>query len=104
MGLGKGNARPFVDEKTQLIFYEDCMNIETLRSFLLWCSIINYAILIVWFLVFTTAHDFVYRLHGKWFRLSIDRFDELNYEAMAIYKIGVLLLNVVPLIALWIAL
>lgn len=78
------------------------MNNETIRSFLLWCAIINYAILLVWFAAFVAAHDFIYRLHGKWFRLSKEQFDALNYGGMAIYKIGVLLLNVVPLIGLWI--
>ncbi len=78
------------------------MNIETIKNLLLACSIINYAILIIWFLVFSLRHDFIYRLHGRWFRLSAERFDALNYGAMAIFKIGVLLLNVVPLIALWI--
>lgn len=78
------------------------MNIEFLRSVLLWCSVINYGILIIWFVVFIAAHDFIYRLHGKWFRLSKEQFDAINYGGMAIYKIGVLLLNVVPLIALWI--
>jgi hypothetical protein len=28
------------------------MNIETIRRVLLWCTIINYGILLVWFLVF----------------------------------------------------
>ena len=78
------------------------MNIEMIRSFLLWCSIINYGLLIVWFLVFILAHDFIYRLHGKWFRLSAEHFDVMHYTGMAIFKIGVLLFNVVPLIALWI--
>lgn len=76
------------------------MNIEMLRGFLLWCAIINYGILLIWFLLFAKAHDFVYNLHGKWFRLSKERFDALNYGGMAIYKIGVLLFNVVPSIAL----
>lgn len=79
------------------------MNVETIRNALLWCSIINYGILIVWFLVFVAAHNFIYRLHGRWFRLSKEQFDALNYGGMAVYKIGVLLLNVVPLIALWIS-
>lgn len=78
------------------------MNIAALRSFLLWCSIINYILLIIWFVAFITAHDFIYNLHSKWFRLSNEQFDAINYGGMAIYKIGVLLLNVVPLIALWI--
>lgn len=78
------------------------MKIETIRSMLLWCAVINYGILLVWFLAFTAAHDFIYRLHEKWFRLSVERFDALHYLGMSIYKIGVLLLNIVPLIALWI--
>lgn len=65
------------------------MKLETIRNFLLWCSIVNYGILLVWFLSFRAAHDFIYRLHGRWFRLSPERFDWLNYGAMAIYKIGV---------------
>lgn len=78
------------------------MNITTLRNFLLWCSAINYTILIVWFLLFIMAHEFLYRLHSKWFHLSEGQFDSIHYGGMAIFKIGVLLLNVVPLIALWI--
>ncbi len=79
------------------------MNLEAIRSFLLWCAIINYGLLLVWFLVFVAARDFVYRLHGRWFRLSVEQFDTLHYGGMVVFKIGVLLLNVVPLIALWIA-
>jgi hypothetical protein len=48
------------------------MSIETLRSFLLACTVINYAILMVWFLAFMMAHDTLHRLHSRWFRLSAD--------------------------------
>ena len=78
------------------------MNISTLQSALLWCAIINYILLIVWFLAFLLAHDFIYRLHSRWFRLSVEAFDAIMYGSLAVYKLGVLLLNVVPLIALWI--
>ena len=76
------------------------MSLEFVRSFLLWCTIINYGILLVWFLFFMFAHDFMYRMHGRWFRLSPGQFDVLHYGAMAVFKIGVLILNVVPLIVL----
>ena len=33
------------------------MNIEFTRSFLLWCTVLNYGILLVWFLGFAIAHD-----------------------------------------------
>ena len=79
------------------------MSVELLRKSLLWCAIINYVILLIWFIVFVVAHDFVRELHTRFFRLSPNEFDALNYLGMAIYKIGVLLFNVVPCIVLCIA-
>ena len=76
------------------------MSIELTRRFLLWCTIINYATLLVWFLVFTLAHDWLRRFHGRWFRVSDEQFDALHYLGMAIYKIGILLFNLVPFIVL----
>ncbi|MDZ4048420.1 MAG: hypothetical protein U1E00_08845 [Pseudoxanthomonas sp.] len=75
------------------------MDLATLQTFLAWCAGINYALLLVWFGVFTLAHDGVYRMHARWFRLSPERFDELNYAGVAIYKIGIMLFCVVPLVA-----
>jgi hypothetical protein len=66
----------------------------------LWCTVINYGVLIWWFLAFTLAHDWLRRLHNRWFRLSAEQFDAIHYGGMAIYKIGVLLFNLVPYIAL----
>ena len=76
---------------------------STLRDVLGWSLIVNYGILLVWFVMFSLAHDTVYRLHTRWFRLSRETFDALNYGGMAVYKIGVLLLNVAPLLALLIS-
>lgn len=76
------------------------MSIEITRSFLLWCTIINYAILLLWFLVFVIARDWMRRLHGRWFRLSDEQFDALHYLGMSVYKIGILLFNLVPFIVI----
>jgi len=76
------------------------MSIETARDFFLWCTVINYGIVLAWFAVFTFAHDWMYRLHSRWFRIPAERFDTIHYAGMAIYKIGVLLLNLVPYVAL----
>lgn len=70
------------------------------RQFLLYCTLINYLILLIWFAAFRFAHDTLYRLHSRWFRIPVERFDALHYGGMAVYKIGVLLLNLAPLIAL----
>lgn len=76
------------------------MSIDLMRSFLLWCTVINYGILLAWFLVFVFAHDCIQRIHGRWFRLSDDQFDALHYAGMAVLKIGIILLNLVPFVAL----
>ncbi len=44
------------------------MSIELARKFLLWCTVVNYGVLLLWFLVFMVAHDSIRRLHGRWFR------------------------------------
>jgi len=78
------------------------MSIEVARQALLWCSVINYAMLLLWFVIFVFAHDAFYRLHLRWFQLSVDQFDLINYVLMAVYKLGIVLLNIVPCIALYI--
>jgi uncharacterized protein DUF6868 len=76
------------------------MTIEAVRRVLLWCSVINYGVLLVWFLFFMLAHDWMYQFHGRWFRLSVEQFDMLHYAGMSVYKLGIILLNLVPYIAL----
>jgi len=76
------------------------MSIETTRDMLLWCTVMNYAVLLVWFLLFSVVHDWIYRLHTRWFRLTAAQFDALHYGGMAIYKVRILLFNLVPYVAL----
>ena len=78
------------------------MTTNEIRDALLWCTGINYAVLVVWFCVFVFAHDWMYRIHGRWFKFSLETFDAIHYAGLAVYKIGIILLNLVPLIALYI--
>ena len=75
------------------------MEIGTLRDVLLWSLVVNYAVLFVWFGAFVFAHEWMFRMHTRWFQLSRQSFDAIHYGGMAFYKIGILLLNLVPLIA-----
>lgn len=43
---------------------EDRMNIKVMRTLLLWCTMINYEVLMVWFLAFVRVHDRLHRVHG----------------------------------------
>ena len=76
------------------------MTIDLARDVLLWCFIINIGILLWWFLFFSLAHDWVYQFHGKWFKLSVEKFDTIHYAAMAFYKICIFVFNIVPYLAL----
>lgn len=76
------------------------MDIEILRSTLGWCTVINFGLLIWWALFILLAHDLVYRLHSRWFKLSVEQFDVIHYTGMAFFKIMVLLFNLAPYIAL----
>jgi hypothetical protein len=76
------------------------MNLAVARDVLMWCTVINYGVLLCWFLVFVFAHDWMLQLHGRWFRIPVEQIDTIHYAAMAVYKIGILLLNLVPYVAL----
>ncbi len=76
------------------------MSIEQIQEFLGWCTVINFGILIFWWLMFMLAHDFVYRLHSKWFKIGVPEFDAIHYKAIAFYKLSIILFNLVPYIAL----
>ncbi len=76
------------------------MTLETIRNVLAWCLVMNLGLLLWWLLFFTLAHDWTYRFHSKWFNLSVDKFDAIHYGGIALFKIGVLLFNLVPYLAL----
>lgn len=77
------------------------MNPDIIKALLLYSLAFNYVMLLIWFGVFSFAHDWLYRLHSRWFRISIESFDMLHYASMAFYKVGLIFLNVAPLVALW---
>jgi len=76
------------------------MTFELIKSILLWCLIINFGILALWFLMFRFAHDWMFAVHGRWFQMTQGQFDAAHYAAMAFYKTGIILLNLVPYLAL----
>ena len=76
------------------------MTIEIIRDVLAWCAVINIGLLLWWVLFLTLAHDFVYRFHGKWFKLPVERFDAIHYTGIVFFKICIFLFNIVPYFAL----
>lgn len=76
------------------------MSTEVTRNFFLWCTVINYGLLLMWFLFFLFAHDWMQRLHYRWFHLSADQFNALNYGLMMLFEIGIILFNLIPFVVL----
>jgi hypothetical protein len=76
------------------------MTLETIRAALAWCTVINLGILVFWWAFFTLAHDWMYRFHGKWIKVSEETFDTIHFAGMALYKIGILLFSLGPYLAM----
>jgi hypothetical protein len=75
------------------------MTVETLRGALLWCGILNYAALVVWSALTVLAPRLVH-LPCRWYRLSAEQIDAINYGGLLLFKLGIFLFNLVPYIAL----
>jgi hypothetical protein len=76
------------------------MTIQLFQTFIGWCAVINYGLLLFWAAIFILVHDRVYRLHSQWFDLTKERFDALHYLLMGVYKILVLVFFVIPYFAI----
>jgi len=71
-----------------------------MMSFLAWCTLINYSVLLIWFFVFSLGHDWLHLMHGKWFDLTEQQFDLINYCGMGLFKLCILVFNLAPYVAL----
>ncbi len=76
---------------------------ELLVDVLGWCLAMNITFMAIWFFFFVVAHDFMFRMHRKLFRFSVESFDTIHYVGFMIYKLLVILLILVPYLALRIA-
>jgi len=76
------------------------MVIATLKTFFMWCTIINGGLLIVSAIMCTFLGDLVYPIHSKWFSISREAFNVAIYSFIGLYKILIIIFNLVPWIAL----
>lgn len=76
------------------------MDIQTLTTFFMWCTIINGALLSLWITMFMFAPDLVYRTQSKWFPIPRETYNLVMYSFLGLFKIFFLVFNVVPYVAL----
>lgn len=76
------------------------MDAQVLTAFFMWCTVLNAGLLMLTFLMTVIAGDFVYAMHSRFFSMPRETFNVVLYSFFGIYKLLVLVFNVVPWIAL----
>jgi hypothetical protein len=76
------------------------MDIRTLTSFFMWCTILNAGIYVYMATVCVLAPDFIYRMQARWFPISREAWDVSIYAFLGLYKVVFVVFNLVPWVAL----
>ena len=76
------------------------MDIQTLTSFFMWCTIINLCVYLVWVTFLIILPDFVYNIQSRFFPISRETFNTVIYSFLGAFKIFFLVFNVTPYVAL----
>ncbi|MDO8825075.1 DUF6868 family protein [Methylophaga sp.] len=76
------------------------MTLENITFVLGWAAVLNFSLLIVWFIVYASSADKIYQLHSRWFNISREQFSQLHYCGMMFYKLAIFLFLLTPYIGL----
>ena len=76
------------------------MSIESLKDFFLWCTIINFGLLMFSFIFVVFFRGLVFRMHQKLFKVPEEKISLAYYCFMGFYKILVFVFNLIPYVAL----
>lgn len=76
------------------------MTLDTLRSFLMWCTLINGGLLVFSVIVTAVALDWAYAVHRRLYPVSREAFNIAVYAGLGLYKVLWIVLNLVPYVAL----
>ncbi len=71
-----------------------------LRSFLLWCLIINLGVLVVWALLVACLRGMIQSWSRLWFRVSPEQIELVNFAGIVFFEVLILVFNAVPYVAL----
>jgi len=73
---------------------------EIVARVLIRCFFAGAIFLLIWFLLFLSAHDWIYGIHSRWFDITKQQFGMVHYFGMAMTKIFILLAFLMPYIFL----
>ena len=76
------------------------MAIQTLTTFFMWCTILNFALLLLSSLICICAGGWVYQIHSKFFSIPREAFNVAIYSFLGLYKVLIFVFSLIPYIAL----
>ena len=76
------------------------MDIGTVRAFFMWCTVLNVGMLIFTFVITAFGGDWVYKMHSKLYPMPRETFNVVIYAFMGVYKVLVIMFNLIPYLAL----
>lgn len=76
------------------------MNIESLTSFFMWCTIINGSVFILWVALSALAPNLIYRMQTAIFPLPRETYNVVIYSAITFFKLVLIFFSIVPYVAL----
>ena len=76
------------------------MDIETLTTFFMWCTIISGGMFVFSVILCMSLKDIIARMHGKMFGLSPEAVKTAVYGYIGLFKIFFIVFNLVPYVAL----
>ena len=82
------------------MYKEIFMNIKCLKCFFLWCTIINFSLFFISFLMYHLCKKFIYKTFNRWYDISEDYFKKSYFAALIFFKILIIVFNFTPYLAL----
>lgn len=75
-------------------------HLDVIAGILIRCFLGGMVLLMVWFAGFAFAGDWIYQVHSRWFQIPRQSFDAIHYAGMAVTKIAIIVLFLLPWIAI----
>ena len=76
------------------------MNLEQLTDFFKWMTIINVCLYILSSILIIALKGIVGKMHGKLFGIEADTVATISYGYLGMYKVLVIVFNIVPYVSL----
>lgn len=76
------------------------MDLAQIQTFLGWCIVINYALLLVWFAALLWTGSWVIGIHARIFGIEPATVRSEHFHLMGQFKLMIMIFNIAPWLAL----